>query len=804
MTIHKPEDEAEALEAYLQGKLPADHPALPPAEAKLGAALKSAAQEIQPPVQFEAELERSLLRQARRKPSRLASAGRSAAWAGLAIALLVGLSWVFRTLLPAAAPGTGPAGTASPVAVLPGITKTPPMIASVVPAEATPAATQMAAPTAYRLPMLPEVDVMLQAEFPQAPAEVQLYQQKAWPELSAESALQLAQQLGVEGRLYTSPAGRPGATSYLVSDGFAQVFVQQAVAWFEYRAATAPDSQPGAALSPELALAAAEDFLRAHGLDTFEYRAETQSRAPGEVVFVQTLLGFPVSFPPFDGPKVRVVLNSQLQATQVESSRVDFEPLGSYPVITAQQAWEKALSPDTLSGLQLYGTSRLPTAIQMWQRTFPTGQDIELFGYARSYPAVDPAASPLIFFNNFPVSGNIQGLDEAAASNRFIQAWGQLQQDAQGRIFFQVTGWQASFFPDQTLLGTIEHQDGQVYLVSVDQRLLLPQAPDDLPEHTILSAQGVILEEPEPMLEWSRLYAGPLGGGGGGGGNSFAELNLSGPPAAPAQAAQLEPTPTSLVSAGQRVEGAQGTPVIFVNLYSDGSTQVEATLHLDPSAAWPQGLTVRLDGPGLQGIDAYHNLPVRVWGEISQTSGLLPTLTTARFEPVYPDLQVETWLGLLESVTLGGQQVLLLTTPEGEQFVLNSSIQNPGPDELPGAASDPVVVEGIQIPAQMLGDYAVITDYLVLPKPGMNDLSEYQPFSTAPIVSQKAGTAGERPTAVITQIELVYITDDPRSAQLGASGMSQYAQPAWRFYGEYEDGSSFILLVQALSPQFLK
>lgn len=808
MTIQEPEEQAEALDAFLHGKLPADHPNVPQAEARLGAALKSTAQEIQPPAQFEAELERSLMRQAQHKPAspyrKLAAAGRATAWAGLAIVLLLGLSWVFRTLLPAAAPDAAPTGSASPVTALSDITETPQIILSVAPAEPTLGVTPVESPVVYRLPMLPETQVILQAGFPEAPGEVQLYRQSPWPELSAESALQVAQQLGVEGRLYTSPAGPPGAASYLVSDGFAQVFVQQAAPWFQYRAAAVAGEQPGAAPPAELALAAAEDFLKAHSLDAFEYQAKTQARAPGEVAFIQTLEGRLVSFPPLDAPKVRVVVNAQFQATQVESNRVDFEPLGSYPVITAQQAWENALSPDTRSGLQLYETSLASSAIQTWRRAYPLDQDIELFGYARSYAAVDPGASPLIFFNDYPVTGNTQGLVEAAASNRFIQAWGQLQQDAQGRIFFQVTGWQGSFFPDQTLLGTIQRQNGQVYLVSLDQRWLLPQAPDDLPELTIISAQGVILEEPEATLEWSRLYAGPLGGGGGGGGSGFAELNLSAAPAAPAQPAQPEPTPAPLVLAGQRVEGAQGIPLVFIDLYSDGSTQVEVILHFDPSAAWPEGLTVRLDGPGLQEVDAYHNLPLRVWGEITQISDLMPTLTVERFEPVYPDLKVEAWLGLLENLTLGDQQVLRLTTQAGEQFVLKTSIENPGADELPGAASDPAVVEGILIPGQMLGDYPVITDYLVLPKPGLNDLSEYQPFSAAPIVSQKSGTAGERRTAVITQIELVYITDDPRPVEPSASGMSDYAQPAWRFSGEYEDGSSFILLVQALSPQYLR
>ncbi len=239
------------------------------------------------------------------------------------------------------------------------------------------------------------------------------------------------------------------------------------------------------------------------------------------------------------------------------------------------------------------------------------------------------------------------------------------------------------------------------------------------------------------------MYAGPLGGGGGGGGSGFAELNLAGPPSTPAAEPQPAPTPTQALSAGQRLDGAQGRVMVFVNQYTNGTTEVERLVNLDPSPGWPDGLMVRLEGSNLESVDAYHNLPVSVWGEVSHTWGQLPTLVVERLEPVYPDLKVEAWLGLLENATLSDQQVQLFTTQDGEQFVLDSSITNPGMEELPGAESDPVVVEGILIPGQALGGYPVITDFVVQPMPGLNDLDEYQPFSTKPLVMQKPGTAGQ-------------------------------------------------------------
>ncbi len=290
----------------------------------------------------------------------------------------------------------------------------------------------------------------------------------------------MAEQLGVDGQLYQAQAGPPGATSYVVSDGYTRVTFQQAAPWYQYRSLGSPASTASNALTAEQILAAGEDFIQTHGLDNYEYRAEAQADTTGAARFVQTLGGNPVRFPPFDQPMIKVQLDDQGQVIQVDSSLVDFEPLGSYPVISAQEAWEKLLSPGTQSGLETYEISGRSDAVQIWQREYPLDQQVELFGYAQSYPALDPNTLPLIFLHDYPVSGNTQGLAEAAASNRFVQAFGHFQEDDQGRRSFQIDGWQASFFPDQTLEGSIQRQDGQVYLLTADQRLLLPDAPTDL------------------------------------------------------------------------------------------------------------------------------------------------------------------------------------------------------------------------------------------------------------------------------------------------------------------------------------
>jgi hypothetical protein len=72
------------------------------------------------------------------------------------------------------------------------------------------------------------------------------------------------------------------------------------------------------------------------------------------------------------------------------------------------------------------------------------------------------------------------------------------------------------------------------------------------------------------------------------------------------------------------------------------------------------------------------------------------------------------------------------------------------------------------------------------------------------MITSKEGSAGKRGKALIDQIELVYYTTDPRYAAPDSLGAPAYAQPAWRFSGRFEDGSTFVILVQALSAQYLK
>ena len=416
-----------------------------------------------------------------------------------------------------------------------------------------------------------------------------------------------------------------------------------------------------------------------------------------------------------------------------------------------------------------------------------------------SFPAAEAGKSPLILLDGYPAAGNTQGMENLDQSNSFVQVWGTYQDDHKGGRSLNVDGWQISPFPTQALTGTIQMQGDQAYIQTNGRSLRLPDMPSDLPQDRALLFNGVVLEQPEPTMEWSSIST-DFGGGGGGGGGSWAEVYLEGATNPLPTAIPTEPPPDLT---GQRVEGIQGRPWVFIHQYSDGSTRVEVMFNADPNPSIPAESSIYLEGPGIAGIEAFHNLPVRVWGVISESKGYLQKVNVEKVEPVYPGVTVQAWLGKFDQANLEGKDVMLFTNSDGVQYVLNSSVENPGNDRglAPG---DPVVVEGILTPDKTFGGHPVITDYSVAPAPGMQSLENYHSISIEPVVIPEPGKAGSRRIGTVTKIELAYYTDKPRYVNHEPGTPLPFVQPVWKFSGTYDDGAPFELVVQALNPLYLQ
>jgi hypothetical protein len=250
------------------------------------------------------------------------------------------------------------------------------------------------------------------------------------------------------------------------------------------------------------------------------------------------------------------------------------------------------------------------------------------------------------------------------------------------------------------------------------------------------------------------------------------------------------------------VEAITGKPIVFIHQYEDGSSQVEVMFEIDRGQLESQSGSAYLEGPGLAGIEAFHNLPVRIWGEFTAPTHNRLTINVERVEPIFPDLSLQTWLGRFEPVTLEDKNVLLFTADGGQQYVLGFSVNEPT-RQIEFGPGDPIVIEGYVVPEKTIGGYPLIQDLAINPGQGLQDLSAYQPQSLQPFIMQESGTAGAAKKGTVTSIELVYYTEDLRYPEKPAGSPLPYAQPVWRFSGTYEDDSPFQILIQALSPQYL-
>jgi hypothetical protein len=212
-----------------------------------------------------------------------------------------------------------------------------------------------------------------------------------------------------------------------------------------------------------------------------------------------------VVYSTLEAPRIDVQIDSQGQVTSIDYNRPAFRELGRYPIITAQEAWQKILSSNAPIGVEQSESRRQINDMQSWQREYPQEQRVQLYGY---FEVLQPAQSgllPFITFKNYPIEGHLQELSQLAVPSHFMQIWGQFVKGSQGQLIFRIEGWQSSPFADQSLQGKIQRQGDQVFLLTGDQKLLLPDTPVDLPDGVQANAQGVVLEQPEPTLERASL-----------------------------------------------------------------------------------------------------------------------------------------------------------------------------------------------------------------------------------------------------------------------------------------------------------
>jgi len=814
--------------------------------------LKDVAERTNPNPHFISELEQKLNAAHNPKPAWWAPAANSLiptlSWVVLVIAIGLFLNWSIRNLIPNVQPASNE-------------TATPPVFKDTPAYTTTPTANITSTPQSGGYDWR-GTRLYLNAPLPDAPSESNIYVLKNDEPATVETAHALAEKLGIQGEVYISHGLYPADTAYFITDGKQSLTVNSNL-YFTYTADMAKAyNNAGAETNPN-AEAIIEDFLQSHGFN-FPHKISKGDLYGGYMIDPLSPDGYPMRYEFFSSRPMRVTLDENGQVLQFESNQMDYERFSeqTYNIISAQEAFQKLLDDNIAGGKIESAISSSIDQIKEWRYSYPTNEMITIYGYAYSTPALDPSQPAFNQIDGYTTTGNTNGF-EALQPNTFIEATGQFIKE-KGIDKFNVESWKISEYMQDGIVGNLTRENGQVLFQTEqgEQLIIQPDVPADLPmPYENAFVLGI---RKGNIYEWTliddRMNGNGGGGGGGGGGQGFYKLNLSGTPVpfpAPTPAPSsvggsytvregdtlisiaqehsitvdelmqangmnnatdtlitigqqliipgLESVPSDI---GQKIEGQRGLMNITIYNKPDGSQRVEYLFAYTPENA-PYPAMMMLEGDNLQELQAYQNRPVEIWGTIDRYDEryAIPVVKVERFEIPYPDLQFQILRGTQKVIDVNGQPVVLFTTEDGRSYIQSL----PGADvttALLGKQGDPILLEAISIPDENFGGYPTLRVFssamAISPKNG-------QPIELT-VTANNIYTADETidtpesytpPALTIEKVELMYYVTNPHWQVDHLDGNPLYIQPVWRFYGHYDNGGEFEVIVQALKQEYL-
>lgn len=812
--------------------------------------LTQTAHETKPSQHFSAELEGKLRQAHGSKPRRgwlhftRRQTVSALAWTAMLVVFALVLNWTIKSIAPA--PTSVPAANES---------STP-----------SASATDTSGEVETQTTPVPEGEsfdwrgtkLYLNAPLPETPPQSNIYLLKDGQPATVEQALALAEQLGIQGQVYVSENLITQTTEYLVTDG-KQSLAMTTDRFFTYNAdMSKPVYFLGNNDHPN-AEAAISDFLRSHGFD-FPHRVTKGDLFGGYMVEPLSPDGFQMRYEFFSSRPMRVTLDEGGQVLQIEANLMDYEPVSAqtYEILSAEEAFQRMLD-DSVSAGKIESAVFAPTETKQWIREYPENETITIYGYASSVPALDPSQPAFIQIDGFTVTGNTGGM-ESLERNTFVEATGQFITENEIEKF-NVESWQISGPIQEGLVGTLTSENGQVIFQTEegDRLVIQPEIPADIPlpfENAFVV--GVRRDE---TYNWTlidnRISLGG-GGGGGGGGLGFYKLNLSGtpvpfPPPQPTPGAgdgsyvvQAGDTLTSIADAfgvtvdellqangltadslifvdqqliipgggeqtqnplvGKRFENQRGIVTISIYRQPDGNlreeyifaTKIEGQTHYLP-----------LKGEDLQELKNNNNRPVNIWGSI-EVAGASPVLSLSveRFEIPFPDLQFQILRGTQKVDFVENRSVVMFTTEDGTKYIELYSNGDISDLTRLGTGEEDILIEGLIIPDETFGGYPTIRVFggslAINPKNGEPvelTVTADQIHTVDEVVESQVEYTP--PALIIEKVELMYFVTNPHWQADRLDGGPLYIQPVWRFYGHYENGGEFEVIVQALKEEYL-
>ena len=363
---------------------------------------------------------------------------------------------------------------------------------------------------------LPEgVPLRLATELPASPSAVTAYYRLENTPLTLDEGRQLAAQWGLQAEFYL-PFWMLDVTpdqverSYYAIDGLQQLSLWNSEISYT-NLAIFPSYEghqyPQTGLPPaDQALSTAAQYLTARGWLDHPYQADLSRYAYGLVNFYRLLDGVRIDY-----PAAYAQVDAQGQVGAAWISREGYQSVGSYPVISAQQAWEMLLSGEPNDHLRVSYYPVQDQNPQYWGRLYPAGESAHLFGRPLILPAAETGAAPYLQLNNLVLTGDLSTLTAYLQSDMgYIHIWGTVvEQDGERQLL--LSGWEPFDEFSGYFNGTVRRSAEGDFLELEDGRLLrLPSLPVDVPADIPLYAQGGLVGD---TLEWFILQVHPASEG---------------------------------------------------------------------------------------------------------------------------------------------------------------------------------------------------------------------------------------------------------------------------------------------------
>ncbi len=383
--------------------------------------------------------------------------------------------------------------------------------------------------------------LIMNVPFPDAPAQVNVYTAFRSQPATAEYVQALAVQFGIEGGLYTnitqgqSPDGAP----LMVTDGKQELLVYSQNN-YQYTSDRVKSSRNYTSIPHENAETIIREYMQTHGFD-FNFSVEAEGGSFGGYLLRQLSPdGLPMESD--TQGSTRVTLDEDGNILSISMSIIDYEPasLGNFGIRTATEALQQMTAENYLGGsVQSGGSAPDPDLAppQYWYHDYADNQTVTVYGNVVAYPAVDSNAPAILFFENVPIAGNIDGMNTLDPYT-FVQATGQFVVE-NGVRKLNIESWNqdvqmtcaigsARRAGEQTLITSEPESSTEYTLVEPPADLPL-DTKSILPDSQLVSCGAAI----DGQFYWTSIQfytdSSQMGGGGGGGG-FFYQLNLSGTP----------------------------------------------------------------------------------------------------------------------------------------------------------------------------------------------------------------------------------------------------------------------------------